>query len=253
MSQLVFEKIKKICNTVETENMVTNLQNQQNVDAWKNNPLLNMWAKANPQKNTAGQDITAGIDELASGMLSVKRPQNIGRMLVRRFNSARDNTLKVRKPKAGKSVKTSRGKISISSHAERQEFLDLTATTEIEVSDEWDLNYLESAEWNVVQSQTQEITETLQTAESQFIIDHLKTVTTASSAGLVTLGGSTKMSPDLMIQAWGNVLGKNGDANTFVINPARAVELFQEDDFKNQLILGQFANYAEGRLGNFME
>lgn len=246
MPQRLLEKLKPYVESMECENLIKHLDDQGKLSAWDNNPLMGVWLR-----HTAGQDIIAGIEDLAAGMFAARRPAAIGRMLVRRYNSTREN-IKIRSPKIGKAVKTAKGKISVSSHGERQNFLTIEADTEIEVSDEWDLNYLENAEWNVMQAQTQEIGMTLAEYESQFIIDKLKTITTASSAGLVTLASNAALTPDMLITAWGNVLEQNGDVNTLIINPQQAVELFKNSEMKNQLILGEFANYSSGMLGMFM-
>ena len=194
-----FQQLEKLIETRECENMITHLQNDNNVRIWENNPLLALWLKT----HTAGQDVTAGIEELAANILDIKRPNAIGRSLIRPFSTTNVNGIKVRSPKIGKAVKTSRGKISINSHGERNDFLELKPEIEIEASDEWDLSYVESAEWNVMQANTQEITTILREYVSKYLIDKITGVSSADTAGVITKGANTALTPDMLIQAWG--------------------------------------------------
>lgn len=245
----IIDKLQKLAHSQECECMINHLQDTDELKRqWDNNPLLKIWAS---QEHTAGQDNIAGIQELATQILEPRRPSHIGPSLVRRFNTTREVT-KVRVPTVGKAVKTGSGKVSISSQGERNTFLELKPDTEFESSDEWDLNFLESAEWNVVSALTADIGLNLREIVSQFIINKMQSVTTAQSAGLVTLGSSASLTPDMLIEAWGKVLIQNGDANTLVMHPTQAVQLFQNSDMKNQLILGQFADYTQGMLGMFL-
>ena len=246
MADVVFEKLRKIVNSQECENMITHLQDKDNIQDWARFPLMKQWAK-----HTAGHDLTAGIEELSSMVLQAKRASHIGTNLINRFNTTSDS-IKVRVPTVGKAVKTEAGKISIASHGARNGFITLTPDTELEASEEWDLKFLEDSEWNVSAQQAAEVGISLRQLESQFFIDKLISVTTAGSAGLVTKGANAALTPDMLLTAWGNVLTKNGDANTLVLNPAQVVELLKNSEFKNQLILGQFANYQQGQVGMFL-
>ena len=244
----ITEKLKPIVNSQECENMVKHLEDQNNVDKWTNNPLLANYLKSN---NTAGQDIVAGIEELSSTILSIRRPASIGQSLVRRFNSMRE-TIKVRSPIRGKGVKTNRAGVDPLSKGQRQGFITLTADEEFENSDEWDRAYVETAEYNVMAAQTQELGQNHTEDISQYLVDQVKSVKTADSAGLVAFNNSATLTPDMLITAWGNILSQNGDANSLVMHPDRAVDLLKNSEMKNQLVLGQFANYSEGRLGMFL-
>ena len=243
-----FQKLEALIESRECENMITHLENENNLREWENNPLLALYMKT----HTASADVTAGIEELSANILDIKRPNTIGRSLVRSFSTTNVNGIKIRSPKKGKTVKTSHGKISIESHGARNDFLELKPEMEIEASEEWDLAYLESVEWNVMQQQTQEIMATLREYESQYLIDQITGIATADSAGLVTLGSTAKLTPDMLIQAWGNIIKQNGSPNTLVLNPDQIVDLLSNTEMKNQLILGQFANYQAGMVGMFL-
>lgn len=233
----------------ECHTMASVIQGKSDIGSlqdWKNNPLMKSWARA----HSASQDETAGIQELSSMVLEARRPDAIGRDLVRMFETTHD-AVKVRKPKRGKAVRTDRGTLSIHSRGERNDFITITPDDEIEVSEDWDRKYVEDAEWNVASANAMDVAMTLQELETEVIIAKIEGVSDSDSAGHVTYP-SGALAADTLIDAWTKVKEQDATPNVCVVSPRGIGQLLKDDDFKDSTLLGEFADYGMGRFGMFM-
>ena len=235
------------CHTMRDVIVGNTVDVNSDLQAWQNNPLLKVYRRT----HNAQQDATAGIQELSSMVLEARRPDAIGRDLVRLFETTHD-AVKIRKPAKGKAVKTDRGTLSIQSKGERNEFITITPDDEIEASEEWDLKFLEDAEWNVASSQAASIAADLQELETEQIFKQLKAITNANAAGRVNKADTASLTADHLIDAWGLVKEQNATPDCCTMHPKDLTKLLKDDDFKDSTLLGEFANYSMGMVGMFM-
>lgn len=200
-------------------------------------------------KHTKSTDATAAINELSSVVLEAPAPDAIGRSLARVIETTKES-IKVRLPARGKAVGTSRGNKS-TSKGQRESFVTITPDKEIEASDEWDLNYIEDSDWDVAAEEAQAVSVALKEKESQLIIDHLKNITATSLAGGGLTGAATAgtLTYDDLATLWGKVKAGNFTPDVCAMHPDQATDLFKDSDFKNQLILGEFLDFANGKFG----
>lgn len=200
-------------------------------------------------RHTKSQDATAAINELSSVVLEAAVPDAIGRDLARVIETKRDS-IKVRLPSAGKARSTSKGKLT-TSKGQRETFVTLTPDKEIEASEEWDRNYLEDADWDVASEEAAEVARSLAEKESSLIITQLKNVAAADLAGGGNLGAITAgtLTFNDLANLWGRVKAENFSPNVVAMHPDQATDLFKDADFKNQLILGEFLDFENGRFG----
>lgn len=215
--------------------------------------LLKDFAKSplfkNAMKHAKSTDITAGINELSGVVLDAAAPDAIGRELVRIIETTKTST-KIRLPAKGAAKKTSRG-MKTKSLGTREALITLTPDKEFEVSEEWDLNYLEDAEWDVASQEAADLATSLKELESQEIITTLEAVAAASLAGGATVAAATAgtFTYNDMVSLWTQVRGENFHPNKCAMHTDQLGDLFKDADFKNNLILGEFLDVSKGLFG----
>lgn len=206
-------------------------------------------AKYKAAGHAIGQEATAAINELVTQIVEAPVPLAIGRDLVRIIETTKE-TIKVRKPSTGKARRTSRGKIT-TSKGTRNTYIPITVDDEYEASDQWDLNYLEDSEWNVVQEETTEVKRANDQLETEDIIADLVAIADADLATGAEVSAGTS---NLFVWAdfcnlWGAVASEDVIPNKTAMNPLQMADIFKTDQFVNSLMLGDFVDLSVGRFG----
>lgn len=218
------------------------------LEDWNNNPFLNLFRK----KYTAISDPNAGLIDLASRVLEAKRPDAIGRMTCNIHETTQDS-VKIRVRSKGKAVKTERGTMSIHSYQGRNTYVHITPDDEIEASDEWDRKDLEDSEWNIESEAIESLAMDLKELETEIILQKFGgTDEDNGSAGNITKADNAALTSDLLIGAWNLVKTKNMNPDICFMHPSKLADLLKDDDFKDTTLLGEFADYRQGMIGNFL-
>ena len=217
------------------------------VKSFGNSAFMQSFKKSSHAKST---DTTAAINELSNIVIDAAAPDAIGRELVRVIETTKES-LKVRLPSRGVAVDGDGRGTKGNSRGQRESYVTLTPDKELEVSEEWDRSFIEDADWDVASEEAAELSRALQEKESAMIITHLEAVSAGSLAGGANVGAATAgtLTFDDLATLWGTVKAENFTPNVVAMHPDQATDLFKDSDFKNQLILGEFLNYEEGKFG----
>jgi len=194
-------------------------------------------------------DITAGINELSGVILDAAAPNAIGRELVRIIETQKTST-KVRLPAKGSAQKGSRGN-KTKSLGTREAFITLTPDKEFEVSEEWDRNYLEDAEWDVASQEAADLAVSLKELESQEIIDTLEATAAGNLATGAVISADTAgtFTYNDMVDLWAAVRSEDFTPNKCAMHTDQLSDLFKDSDFKDNLILGELLDIGTGKFG----
>lgn len=201
------------------------------------------------KKYAVGQESTAAVNELINQIIEAPAPLAIGRELVH-FIETMKKTISIRKPALGTAVNTSRGKPS-TSKGQRHSYVEITPNLEIESSDEWDLNYLEDAEWNVLAEETQEVSRAVSEEETVIIEAMLQAIADASLATGAEIGATSAglfQWPDFC-NLWGAVASEDFVPDKTAMNPLQTADVFKEEEFTNSLMLGDYVDLSVGKIG----
>ena len=218
------------------------------LDNWNNHPLLTSYMK---QRHTAQHDTISGIQELSMKALQARRPKAIGRMLVNLMETTRPS-LQFPIEEAGEATQTSNGGVTTHSYSMRHSWTTVNCDIEVESSDKWNLNFLEDAEWNVAAKNASAVAANVMERETKIILNKLKDIPSADSAGQTTLAANTNLTADHLIDAYAELENINAEPDCVVVGPKRHAQLLKDDDFKDSTLLGEFVNYRNGMFGQFL-
>ena len=213
----------------------------------KKDPVFQQNLKA--KGYAVGQEDTAAINELVTQIIEAATPLAIGRDLARIIETTKE-TIKVRKPSTGKARRTSRGK-KTTSKGTRNSYLTINVDDEYEASDDWDLNYLEDSEWNVLAEETEEVKRACDQLETEDIESDLQGIADsdlATGAEISAASAGTFAWADFC-NLWGAVASENFIPNKTAMNPLQMADIFKVDQFVNSLMLGDFVDLSVGRFG----
>lgn len=197
-------------------------------------------------------DTTAALNEASGLVLEASSGDAIGRQCVQIFETTRE-AIKVRKTRVGLGVQTARGKKGPSKGL-RNEYITLNPNKEIEASDRWDNNYLEDADYDVAASEARSLGIAHDIIETSAILKFLKDIPAAELAGgalvaPVTAGTFTYSD---IVNLWNAVKRGNYQPDILVMHPDEFADLMKDSDFKDQTILGQFADISQGLFGRLI-
>ena len=208
-----------------------------------------VWGEKFRSANTTVTDETAGITDLLATVLEAPYRNAIGRMIVHTHDTMRES-VKIRLTKKAKAVHTTRTKMSVSV-GERNDFIEIVPNLEIEASDEWDRNQIEDADWDLVAQQSQGVAKGLAELETEVILAKLKDLAAGDLAGNgdVAASGADFNWAD-MVNLWTALQKEEYNGDVMVLHPDQYGDLLKDSDFKDQTILGQYMNPANGMFGS---
>ena len=218
---------------------------------WDTHPLLKPWRQGRGVlRHTAQHDTISGIQELSARVLEARRPKAVGRSLVNIMETTRPSVQFRVEDETGEAADTNRGGVTTSSYSVRNKWVTVKCDKEIEVSDSWDLNFLEDAEWNVNMSHAAAMGKNIMTRETTKILNKYKEITDADSAGKIVQAGN--LAADNLTDAWSLIDQEDAEADTIVMHGKRFGQLLKDPDFKDSRLLGEFVNYRNGMFGNYL-
>jgi len=201
-------------------------------------------------KNTAAQDETSQINELANKILDYGKAATIGRSMCSVHYTDKE-TLKIRKPKEGKAKKTAGDTWSINTKGQRNEYVEVKTDKYLDSGDEWTTAQVEDTEYDYLMAQTQESMYNLAKLESQVILDKFTSLEDDSGiAGTVAKADDHEdINMDTLIALRGKLSEKDRQVRAYVMSEATLTQLLQDEKLQNSeyLTSGSF-DYDTGMI-----
>jgi hypothetical protein len=124
-------------------------------------------------------------------------------------------------------------------HGARYSTVDVNCNVEIKDSVEWTKQFAEDAKWNVMNRQLEALGRSIAKLETEKIVGLLAGIATGDLAtGGVLAGGGTAMSWSYCVSHWDAIESEDfGPADTLVLHPKQASQLFTATEFINSQYL----------------
>lgn len=204
------------------------------------------------KRHSKSQDTTAELVDLANIIIEAPAEEGIGEELVHRvdFNTPGSRKIRIREPAV--TSDTARGKSS-RGRGTRNSYISLDPNEEIEAHETWDENFIEDADWNVAQDETEGLSTALKLATSQKIIDAFLAIPVAQTNSEALHGVATPgtLSFDDLVDMRQKMKNLKVNPDTLVLNSLQMGDLLKEEVFQNSLRYGDFTNKGEGYIGSF--
>lgn len=213
------------------------------------NPLFKSLMK---KANALSTDTTSNLTEATGIVLDASSPLAIGRSLVRVIETTKQS-VQVRKPRFVRAVKTKRSQKGASG-GQRNDYITINVNQEIEASDLWDKQYLEDADYDVASAEATALGRNHDVTETETIIKFLNDISAANIAGGANLSAITPgtFTFNDIVNLWNSVTRTDFTPNVLALHPDQLSDLMKEDEFKDQQILGEFFDPAQGRFGRLI-
>lgn len=212
----------------------------------KTNAFLQAMTKAN---HTLQSSDAGAIGEMSNLVIAAAQPSAIGREACVVVDTKKPS-VKFRKAKRAYAEDSAQSRTT-ESIGERNDFVEILCNIETEVSEEWTLNFLEDAEWDILSAESAAIGKALAVKETQKIFTLLGTIADADLAGgaVPALATANKLSYDDLVSMWGMVKSADRNPTKCFINPIQAADLWKDSKFIDSMFFGEFVDKARGVFG----
>ena len=207
---------------------------------------------ASARKHSKSQDTTAELVDLANIIIEAPAEEGIGEELVHRIDITTPGSRKIRIREPAVTGDTARGKSS-RGRGTRNSYISIDPNEELESHESWDDNFIEDADWNVVQDETEGLSTALKLTTSQKIIDAFEAIAPARLNGEALHNVETQgtLSFDDLVNMRQKMLNNFVTPDTLVMNPLQMGDLLKQEVFQNSLRYGDFVDKGMGYIGTF--
>lgn len=246
------QKQKRRCYTISDvingQDVGSDLNNSKLLHNLKENPLL----RALSVSHNLDTENTGALTEATNIVLEASSPNAIGRSLVRVIETTKES-IQIRKTRLGRAAKTARSKKG-ASFGQRNEYLTINITDEIEVSDKWDLQYLESVEYDVAAEEARALGINHDIEETKNIIKFLDGIplTELSGGENVPAISAKTFTFDDIVNMWNRIVREDFTPDTLVVHPDQLSDLMKSKEFKDQTLLGSNFKPESGQFGKLL-
>lgn len=220
----------------------------RNVKLAQRNPLINQYLKCGMKEGILS-DMASALGRIHDVVVEAAKPNLIGRDIIdtRSTTEALERFILGKKSKAYKGVES--GTIVI--HGERYSYTDIDVNVIVKDGTEWTQEFAEDAKWNVMERQLEELGRSIAQKETELIIALYAGIAAGNLAGGAEIaGGGTVMSWSKAVELWDAVENEDFQADTLIIHPKQASQLFTATEFINSQYLPSAASdLSKGLIG----
>lgn len=207
--------------------------------------------KAMRKSNNALTAVDANaLGELSNIIIGAPAPDAIGRQLVIKVDTVKPS-VRFRKPKLAKAYDTNIGGEKTESIGERYDWVDINCNLGAEASEEWSLDFVEDAEWDVLSAEAAAIGEAVKVRETEKILATYEGIADGSLAGgaAVSAASAGTTSYADLVNLWGKVKAQNRTPNVCFMHPDQFTDLWKDEKFISSLFFGEFVDKSRGVFG----
>lgn len=213
--------------------------------------LFNSKFLASAKRHSKSQDTVADLVELANIIIDAPAEEGIGEELVHRVDVMMPGSKKIRVREIAKTSKTARGKTSKATGS-RNSYITIDPNEELEAHETWDDNFIEDADWNVAQDETEALATALKLETSQLIIDKLVSVPAAqtNTGNLFAVQTANTLTFDDIVEMRQTMKSNQVTPDCLVLNSLQLGDLLKQEVFQDSLLYGDFVDKGMGYIGS---